>query len=169
MQNLPGHSSQQEPQHGAKSLVDQFPSRFLVLFYTCLFFLSFVRWLLVQETMGFQIPPQLQSFITYAIWLAYQVVCYHWLYVMVVYLSCRIVIKRSFSQIWWTVQECSVLNYPISILFGVCVNALVVLAVVSEVLRCNLSTSKLVYHDWSVIVGYPLMAVHASALNCQGL
>ena len=164
------HSSQQkEPWHGAKSLVDQFPSRFLVLIYTCLFSLSFVRWLLVQETMGSQIPPQLQTFITYAIWLAYQGVCYHWLYVMVVYLSCHIVIKRSFSQIWWTVQECSVLNYPNSILFGISFPVLIALAVASEVLRCNLSTSKWAYHDWSVIVGYPLMAIHASALICQGL
>lgn len=168
--NLSAHSSrQEEPWHRAKSLVDQFPSRFLVLSYTCLFLLSFVRWLLVQETMGYQIPPQLQTFITYAVWLAYQGVCYYWLYVMAVYLSCCIVIKRSFCQIWLTVQECSLLNYPISILFGIGVKALVALAVVSEILRCNLSTSKWAYHDWSVIVGYPLMAVHASALICQGL
>ena len=169
LQEVQGVQEVEEPLHGAKSLVDQFPFRFLVHFYTCLFILSIVRWLLVQETMGSQIPPQLQTFITYAVWLAYQGVCYHWLYVMVVSLSCCNVIKRSFSQIWWMVQECSVLDHPKSILFGIFFRVLIVLAVVSEVLRFNLSTKKWAYHDWSVIVGYPLMVVHASALICQGL
>lgn len=163
------HSIRKEPWQGAKLLVDRFPYRSLVLFYTFLFLLSTVRWILVQGTKGSQTPTLLQTVSTYVIWLAYQVVCYHWLYVMVVYLSCLIVIKRSFFQIWQTVQECSVLNYPKSVLFGIISLAIVALAIVSEVLRCNLSTSKWAYHDWSPVLGYPLMLVHATALTCQGL
>ena len=151
------HSTQEKALHGAKLLVDQSPYRLMALFYTILPLLCFVRWLAA--------PP----FITYVIWLVYLLVCCHWLYIMESYLSCRIVIERSFCQILRTVLECSFLNYPKSILFGICVNALVVLAVASDILRNNLSSSKWVYHDWSVVLGFPLMAVHASALICQGL
>ena len=58
----------------------------------------------------------------------------HWLYIMENYLSCRIIIKRSFCQIWLTVLECSLLNYPKSILLGICIHALVVLAVAGDIL-----------------------------------
>ena len=151
------HSTQEKALHGAKLLVDQSPYRLMALFFTILLLLCFVRWLAA--------PP----FITYGIWLAYLLVCYHWLYIMDNYLSCRIVIKKSFCQIWSTVLECSLLNYPKSILFGIFINALVVLAVAGDILRNNLSSSKWVYHDWSVVLSFPLMAVHASALIWQGL
>ena len=151
------YSTLEKALHGAKLLVDQSPYRLMSLFYTILPLLCFVRWL--------EAPP----IITYMIWLVYLLVCCYWLYIMERYLSCRIVIKKSFCQIWCTVLECSFLNYPKSILFGICVNALVVLAVASDILRNNLSSSKWVYQDWSVVLGFPLMAVHASALICQGL
>lgn len=157
--NVSVDSTRKKALHGAKLLVDQSPYKLMALFYTFLFLLCFVRWLV-----GSQVP-----FITYVIWLTYLVACCHWLYIMERYLSCRIIIKRSFYQIWWTVLECSLLEYPKSILFGICLNALVVLAVAGDILRNNLSSSKWVYHDWSVVLGYPLMTVHASALICQGL
>ena len=162
------HNIRKEPWHGAKLLVDRFPYQSLVLFYTFLLSLSIVRLILVQGPKGSQTLTLLQTVSTYVIWLAYQVVCYHWLYVMVFYLSCIIVIQRSFCRIWQTVQECSVLNYPKSVLLGITSLAIVALAIVSEVLRCNLSTSKWAYQDWSPVLGYPLMGVHATALTCQG-
>ena len=168
--NVSMHSIRKDPSwQGQKSLVHRFPYQLLVLFFIFLFLLSILRWVLVQGTKGSQTPTLMQTLSTYAIWLAYQVVCYHWLYLMVGYLSCHVVIKRSFLQIWQTVQECSVLKYPKSVLLGSCSVVIVALAVGSEILRCNLSTSKWAYHDWSSLLGYPLMIIHAIALTCQGL
>ena len=154
--------------HETESLADRFPYKLLVLVYFVLLLLSVVRWLALQQNGGSEIPPQLQT-LTYTIWLAYQGVCYHWLYVMVHYLSCIVVIQKSFSQIWRTVKECSMCRYPLSVFGGICFFTIVALAIASEILRCNLSTSKWTYNDWSPILGIPLMAVHAAALICQGL
>ena len=149
------------------SLVDRFPSRSLVLAYSFLLLLSVVRWLLVSETMG---PTTLwQTYITYVIWLAYTSVCVHWLYVMIYHLSCYIVIKRSFLRIGQIVKECSVLDYPTSVVLGICFLITVVLAIVSEAMRYNLSTTKWGYNDWSSLLGFPLVVVHAIVLTCQGL
>ena len=152
-----------------KPQVDRFSYQLLVLFFTFLFLPSIVNWLWVQEAIGFQIPTLLQTLSTCTILLAYQVMCYYWLYVMVVYLSCITVIKRSFHQIWQNVQECSVLNFPTSVLLGIISLAIVALAIVSEVLRFNFSTNKWANHDWSPVLAYPLMIVHGIALICQGL
>lgn len=153
--------------HETKSLVKRFPYKPLAFVYILLLFLSIVRWLLVQEAMGSQISTLLQS-LTYTIWVAYQGVCYHWLYVMACHLSCIVVIKRSFCQIGQTVKECSMYRYPLSVFCGICIFIIVALAILSEILRCNLSTSKWTYNEWSPLLGYPLMAVHAAALICQG-
>lgn len=151
-----------------KSLVDRFPYRSLVLFYSFLLLLSIVRWLLVQENMSSQ-NSLWQTLSTYAIWLAYLVVCAYWLYVMMCYLSCIIVIKRSFRRIWQIVSDYSVLEYPASVILGIVFFTAVALAIVSEVLRYNLSTSKWVYgNNWSSMLGIPLVVVHAIALTCQG-
>lgn len=166
--NVSMQSIRKEPRHGAKLLVDRFPYRSLVLFYIFLFLLSIFRWLLVQGAMGSQPPTLLLTLSTCAVWLAYACVCCHWLYVMVKYLSCLTVIKKSFYQIWQTVQKCSVLNYPKTILLGIFFLVIVALAIVSEVQRCKLSISKWAYQDWNLWLAYLLMVVHAAALTCQG-
>ena len=163
--NVSMHSIRKEPWHG----VENFPYRSLVLFHTFLLLLSIFHWLLVQGAMGSQTPTLLLTLSTCAVWLAYVCVCCHWLYVMVEYLSCLTVIKRSFCQIWQTVQKCSGLNFPKSILLGILCLVIVALAVVSEVLRCKLSISKWAYQDWNLCLAYLLMVVHAVALICQGV
>ena len=154
--------------HEAKSLLDRYPYKWLTLVYCLLLCLSIIRWLLVSEVMGSQIPTPLQT-LTYIIWFTYQGVCYHWLYVMVQYLSCVVVTQRNYSQIWQTVTQCSLHKYPISVCCGIFIFISVALAITSEILRCNLSMSKWTFNNWSLYLGIPLMAVHAAALICQGL
>lgn len=166
--NVSVHGIRKEPWHTAKSLVDRFPYWSLAFFYFFLILLSIVRWLLLQRDMSSWIPTRLPTLSTYAIWLVYIGVCFHWLYVMKNYFSCMILIKGSFRQIWQTVQERSVLNYPKSILLGFCSFVVLVLAIISEVQRCKYSMSKWANQDWSLLLGILLMGVHAVALICQG-
>ena len=114
------------------------------------------------------LPPW---FITRFYWIAYILVCIHWLLVMHRELHSVNVIRKCYTSLFRIISRGDVCKYPFNLCLGIMSLLVVGLTVLNIVLRASYSA-----HEWGgqrtlvfQIMMIPLLAIHAYTILLQGM